>query len=275
MLTLQTLVQTAQIRTLESAPFSSAMNFKPLHYEPFHRLFTWTIGEYIVAGFDQMGTFIQIDKQDGPKNSEIFHALWPNLTWLELARLFVLDNFLDLFDRLKIAELYQIKNTEALLTCYSRLPEFDKDLEIKFIDKKISYFDLPFLQDLGDQSLEPLWFRPLFDNSLSKSQILQAWEWAQDLILMKKNSELINALNSENPWKSIYSMRFVQTEKSRHQLETTMASNWPSSLKPRFERRGDRAGFVIESFVTNSQDLEKLSQQAKYLSEQWPSRGES
>lgn len=143
------------------------------------------------------------------------------------------------------------------------------------LEKKVHDQHLVFANALKTkdqkQAFESLAYK-MANLSPSQSLGLQFLELITDLILMDKTHLILEESKDFNCWlQHIKELRYPQTLSRDQNLKEKLEKlNWPSGSKTKFERRGDRAGVELKTFISSSLDIKKLAAELERLEKEFP-----
>lgn len=204
----------------------------------------------------------QVD-EDLKLSVEILYSFFPQLLFSDLAILIAAKN---VFDTEELLKKYQIPNTKKIHSLLSESLSWDKAITRWCFDKKIRPQELLILSSLTAEERQKL-LRTVSLSELSKSQAMQTLEWLSDLILLKIQipEDIYSSLN-EASFEKIKEMRYPKSF-LKHPLQSAKI-NW-GFIQGQFMRRQDKAGFQLQVFVSNPEELSKVIQQLQKNHEDW------
>lgn len=207
--------------------------------------------------------FLDFQVEDLKLRVEILHSFFPQLLFSDLA---VLAEAKNLFDTEELFRKYQIPNSDKIHSLLVESLSWDKAITKWCFDKKVRPQELLILNNLTVPERQKL-LGAMAHSELSKSQALQIAEWLSDLILLKVQipEEIFSSLNEAN-FEKIKEMRFPKSF-LQHPLQSKKI-NW-GSIPSQFVRRQDKAGFQLQIFVSNTEELSKVIQQLQKNHSDW------
>lgn len=189
-----------------------------------------------------------------------FSEIYAQLTLPELARLIHLDSG---FSFQQLAQAFHFHPTEDLLSVLKILSAQSLDVQNWLSQKKWGLSELrPLLLLNLNQQTQIL--HGLFQKNGSKQDSVTILELLCDLLLMKYDFAILE----EKSLPQLKLLRFPMTADRDEQLKQSPLP-WPSMIKSKVQRRGDRAGFDVQFFAGSPVELEKLSDQLKKVAQQW------
>lgn len=144
-----------------------------------------------------------------------------------------------------------------------------------FIEKKVQNHHIGFVNLLQSEQQKQV-FQSLADQmaTMRPSQTLglEFLELVVDIISLKKENLIDRNFSDFDSWKKhLYSLRFPQTVARDQVLKEKLEQlSWPTQSKIKFERRGDRAGVELKTFITSSLDLKKLIAELERVQKDFP-----
>ncbi|MCB0363825.1 MAG: hypothetical protein H6624_15935 [Bdellovibrionaceae bacterium] len=248
-------------------------DFTPLKLWP-KRLPPYCWEEEVLTGFDQ-SEGNAVDLSEGNSPLEVFQLCYPVLSLAELARLWSLvkndprwgHSIEALFRR------YGYRwNDELEKTCHY-LVTLPMSFQNWCSEKQLSPRDLAPVRALPQPKLENGLWECLAKSRLSKSQGVQALEWAVDLLLMDSRwSELAPMPGeSDNQWlERLKALRFPHTQSRDCEKQIQMSRlPWPSRTQGQWIRQGDKGLLDVRFHADSLEDfhnkLEGLAKVEKAL----------
>ncbi|MCB0385470.1 MAG: hypothetical protein KDD43_08760, partial [Bdellovibrionales bacterium] len=215
-----------------------------------------------MTGFAQIdGT--AVDLSDSGSLLEAFEQCYPVLSLPELARLWslVASNPLWKDSTVGLFRHYGFRwNHELEKTCQVLL-----NLPLEFqhwcSEKQLSPRDLAPVRAMAHPEEHMYLWECFLSSRLSKSQAVQALEWAVDLLLMGREwPEIKPALpNGDGKWlEMLKSLRFPRSEAVDSQKQGQMARlPWPSRTQGQWVRQGDRGVLEVRLQADSLDDFRK------------------
>lgn len=142
-------------------------------------------------------------------------------------------------------------------------------------EKKVEQHHLVFMNALKTQQQKDSFHSlatELASFNPSQSSGLKFLEILADLILLNKEGQVLRNFNSFDLWKEhLRALRYPQTASHDLQFKEKLEKlSWPSNSKIKFERRGDRAGVELKTFITSALDIKKFAAELERLEKDFP-----
>ncbi|MES3038474.1 MAG: hypothetical protein V4736_11265 [Bdellovibrionota bacterium] len=134
--------------------------------------------------------------------------------------------------------------------------------------KKISVNDLRFLTGFhAAKNSEVLELLQTLD--ASKSQTLMFWERSLEVLGMEMSLASIKGMKDfDQAYQELTKLRFPTTH-ARDEQKKSSDLSWPSGVKSKWSRRGDKGGFELSLFVSHPAELERQLRGLKSVVDKW------
>lgn len=233
------------MKTLPLSQCNKSWDFKPLVAWP-RTLPAMSWGSELLTGFDR-DSGVAVDLAETGSLVEGFRACYASLTLAELSRLWSRThpnpNWAEHLEELFRG--YGLRWNDELRTTCAILAELPLAFQNWTSSKQLSVRDLAPLRALAERSQALELGTTLVASKLSKSEAVQALEWAVELLLMDRSWEEIRPSTAiaDSRWlSSLKALRFPQmTSGDRQQQQAVARLAWPPRTSGHWLRQGDKA----------------------------------
>ncbi len=235
----------------------------------------WAIDQQIIKNFSSPSDkAISINFLDKKTNVDNFFSIVPQLSLVQFCFLLGSSLFSQIFDEEYFATKAQLGNISQIKSLIPVVTSLNQDFLAWLHEKCIRAQDLASFVLIKPEQLEKF-LGPFLKLNPSKSDGVQILELLIDLILLEKPDEFIfRSLQQKNASAALVQLkelRYPQTANRDH-LQSQINLSWPQNVNAKFQRRGDRAGFDLQVFVGNSNELKKTINNLEKVIEEWKSQ---
>ena len=235
----------------------------------------WAIDQQIIKNFDSPSTAaISISFMDKKSNVDSFFSIVSHLSLVQFCFLLRSSPFSQIFDEEYFAGKAQLGNLSQIKSLTSFVTSLNQEFLAWLHEKNVRAQDLASAILIKPGQLEKF-LGDFLKLNPSKSEGVQILELLIDLILLEKPKEILSSSlqqkNASAALVQLKELRYPQTTR-RDRLQSHINLSWPQNVNAKFQRRGDRAGFDLQVFVGNSNELKKTINHLEKVIEEWKSQ---
>ncbi len=234
----------------------------------------WAIEQQIIKNFSSSSaTAISINFLDKKTSVASFFSIVPQLSLVQFCFLLRSSTFSQIFDEEYFSSKAQLGNLSQIKSLVSFITSLNQDFLTWLHEKNLRAQDLASAILVKPEQLEKF-LSAFLQLAPSKSEGVQILELLADLILLEKTDEaLLSSLQKNAPAAlgKLKELRYPQAT-TRDRLQSHLNLSWPQNVNAKFQRRGDRAGFDLQVFVGNSNELKKTINHLEKVIEEWKSQ---
>ncbi len=235
----------------------------------------WAIDDQLISGFtlSKGAQALSIPLGDTKSNVDYFYEVNPKLSVPQVCFLINSPVFSTLFDSDYFFSCWGKGQKENVSTLAASLITFPMELLCWIHEKDVGVQDLAPLKAISFEQIRP--FTEFFLKTRpSKTEGVQILELVVDLTLLGTPQEIIlsaMAADAQVTLKNLKVLRYPNTIERDQDLKGKLLLSWPSNVQTKFQRRGDKAGFDLQLFVSSSAELKKTVTHLEKVVEEWKS----
>ena len=244
--------------------FSCALDFKPSQTWP-DTVPAIALEQELLCGFQLNNDHPVFEHpfQNPEQALKLLKSVHPQLTWPELARLFMQPAFKNFFEATDVFKAYGFFFSPDLEQILNLIVQTPAEFQEFVMAKKVGALELQPLVDLPKASQDFV-VHEVLKAEESKQESVQRIELLSDLIQMGQNLAELENMKLQ----ALIQKRYPVTA-SRDQSLQASELPWLSQIKRQFKRRGDKAGFEVHFLAGTPAELNKLAQNLSRVAEAW------
>ncbi|MEK6773635.1 MAG: hypothetical protein AABY64_06825 [Bdellovibrionota bacterium] len=235
----------------------------------------WSIGDQLISGFtlSKGAQALSIPLSDTKSNVDYFYEVNPKLSVPQVCFLINSPVFSTLFDTDYFFSCWGKGQKENLSALATSLITFPMELLCWIHEKDVGVQDLAPLKAISFEQIHHF-IESFLKTRPSKTEGVQILELVVDLTLLgTSQEEILSAMDggAHIALKNLKVLRYPNTMDRDQDLKGKLLLSWPSNIQTKFQRRGDRAGFDLQLFVSSSTELKKTVNHLEKVVEEWKS----
>jgi len=235
----------------------------------------WAIGDQLICGFGlkpEIQAF-SISPGDLHSNVDYFFEFNPDLSLVQISFLLQSPLFSNFFDQEYFFSQWGKGQKESLIRIVPHILAFPLSFLFWLHDKDVRASDLAPLRAISPENIQ--FFTQVFLQCRpSKSEGVQILEHVVDLCLMSLSEQKITECFSSSASETLKQLKLLRYPHTAHRdqdLKENLKISWPANVQARYQRRGDKSGFDLQVFVSNSNELKKTVIHLEKAIEEWKS----
>lgn len=224
----------------------------------------------LLSGFHSKAAFAtNYTTHTKEQNLKIFKTIYHDLSFVEALEFSRTSTFEKMFNPADFFHSFGYSFSEAHAKMSSLLAEMNDKILYSLKERRWTAADLqPLVLLKNDYAFLEKVFNQILNSNYSKTIGANCLELAVDLYLMNLSTEEIFTTTT-NWLEHLKFLRYPNTRAKQEQVKAEVKLDWPSNVKTSWQRRGDRLGIELQTFISHPHEFKRTLSALEETQKQW------